>query len=164
KLGGARSVMTAYNSLNGTSCSSNSWLLQTKLKGDWKFKGFAISDANAVGGDVVLLHTAKDYADAGMNAINNGLDVIFQTDYHHSELFMPPFLDGRIDTNRINDAVSRVLRVKFELGLFDHPYASEEDAKKMMSDPTGEIVAKKAALESIVLLKNDQQFLPLKNT
>src|SRR6185437_7717699 len=57
KLGGARSVMTAYNSLNGTSCSSNSWLLQTKLKGDWKFKGFAISDANAVGGDVVLLHT-----------------------------------------------------------------------------------------------------------
>ncbi len=109
--------------------SSNSWLLQKKLKQDWNFKGFAISDANAVGGDVVLLHTAKNYAEAGMNAINNGLDVIFQTDYNHSKLFLPHFLDGMIDTNRINDAVSRVLQAKFELGLFEHPYTSEADAQ-----------------------------------
>ena len=160
---GSRSVMTSYNSVDGTSSSSNSWLLQKKLKHDWNFKGFAISDANAVGGDVVLLHTAKDYADAGMNAINGGLDVIFQTDYHHSKLFMPPFLDGRIDTNRINDAVFRVLRTKFELGLFDDPYTSEADAKKIMNDSSGQKIAKQAALESIVLLKNDNHILPLKN-
>jgi beta-glucosidase len=160
---GSRSVMTSYNSVDGTSSSSNSWLLQKKLKHDWNFKGFAISDANAVGGDVVLLHTAKDYADAGMNAINSGLDVIFQTDYHHSKLFMPPFLDGRIDTNRINDAVFRVLRAKFELGLFDDPYTSEADAKKIMNDSSGKKIAKQAALESIVLLKNEHHILPLKN-
>ncbi len=163
KIGGARSVMTSYNSVDGTSSSSNTWLLEKKLKGDWNFKGFAISDANAVGGDVVLLHTAKNYAEAGMKAINGGLDVIFQTDYHHSKLFMPPFLDGRIDTNRINDAVLRVLRAKFELGLFDHPYTSEEEAQKMMNDSSGKKIAKQAALESIVLLKNEKQILPLKN-
>lgn len=163
KIGGARSVMTAYNSLNGTSCSSNSWLLEKKLKHDWNFKGLAISDANAVGGDVVLLHTAKNYADAGMNAINGGLDVIFQTDYNHSKLFLPHFLDGKIDTSRINDAVSRVLQAKFELGLFEHPYTSEDDAKKIMNDSSGKKIAKQTALESIVLLKNDRQILPLKN-
>jgi beta-glucosidase len=163
KLGGARSVMTAYNSLDGTSCSSNSWLLQKKLKQDWNFKGFAISDANAVGGDVVVLYTAKDYAEAGMNAINGGLDVIFQTDYNHSKLFMPHFLDGKIETNRINDAVSRVLRAKFELGLFDHPYTSEKDAENIMHDSSGKKIAKLAALESIVLLKNDRKILPLEN-
>ena len=162
-LGGSRSVMTAYNSLDGTSCSSNSWLLEKKLKHDWNFKGFVISDANAVGGDVVLLHTAKDYADAGMNAINGGLDVIFQTDYNHSKLFLPHFLDGMIDTNRINDAVSRVLRAKFKQGLFDHPYTSEADAQKIMNDSSGKKITKQAALESIVLLKNDKQILPLKN-
>ncbi len=163
KSGGARSVMTAYNSLNGISCSSNSWLLEKKLKHDWNFKGFVISDANAVGGDVVLLHTAKDYADAGMNAVNNGLDVIFQTDYNHSKLFLPHFLDGMIDTARINDAVSRVLRAKFEIGLFDHPYTSEANAAQTMNDAEHKQVAKQAAMESIVLLKNDQRILPLKN-
>lgn len=162
KFGGARSVMTAYNSLDGTSCSSNDWLLKRKLKGDWGFKGFVISDANAVGGDVVLLHTAKDYAEAGMNAVNNGLDVIFQTDYRHSKLFMPPFLDGRIDTDRINDAVLRILKAKFELGLFDHPFVSEIEAKRMMHDSSGKTIAKRAALESIVLLKNERHTLPLK--
>ena len=163
KLGGSRSVMTAYNSFNGTSCSSNSWLLEKKLKHDWNFKGFAISDANAVGGDIVLLHTAKNYADAGMNAINGGLDVIFQTDYRHSKLFMPHFLDGMIDTNRINDAVSRVLKAKFELGLFENPYTSEEETKQLINDSLQKAIAKQAALESIVLLKNDKQILPLKN-
>lgn len=152
--GGAQSVMTAYNSLNGTSCASNSWLLQKKLKGDWHFDGFAISDANAVGGDVVLLHTAKNYQEAGIHAINNGLDVIFQTDYRHAKLFIPPFLDGRIDTNRINDAVLRVLTAKFKLGLFEHPYVSEAFAKKIMQDSRSQKVAKQASLESIVLLKN----------
>jgi beta-glucosidase len=110
KSGGSRSIMTSYNSVNGTSASTNNWLLMQKLKGDWKFGGFVISDANAVGGDVVLHHTARNYADAGKHAINNGLDVIFQTDYDHSKLFMPPFLNGEIDTDRINDAVSRVLK------------------------------------------------------
>ncbi len=162
KDAGSRSIMTAYNTVDGTSSSSNSWLLEKKLKGDWGFKGFVISDANAVGGDVVLTYTAKDYAEAGQHAINGGLDVIFQTDYNHHTLFAPPFYDGRIDTGRINDAVSRVLRAKFELGLFDHPYISEDDAKKWVNNPTRSRLARKAAFESIVLLKNEKSILPFK--
>ena len=87
--------MTAYNSLNGVSCSSNSWLLEKKLKEEWNFKGFVISDANAVGGDIVLHHTATNYAEAGMHAVNNGLDVIFQTDYNHYKLFIESFFEWK---------------------------------------------------------------------
>jgi len=159
--GSSRSVMTAYNSVDGTSSSTNNWLLMQKLKGDWNFRGFVISDANAVGGDVVLHYTAKDYADAGKHAINNGLDVIFQTDYNHYKLFIPPFLNGEIDTARINDAVSRVLKAKFELGLFEQPYVSEDSIKALMKSASHKAIAKQAALESIVLLKNDKNVLPL---
>ncbi|MDP4129168.1 MAG: glycoside hydrolase family 3 C-terminal domain-containing protein [Bacteroidota bacterium] len=159
--GGSRSVMTAYNSLNGTACSSNSWLLQHKLKGDWNFKGFVISDANAVGGEVVLHHTTKDMAEAGQHAISNGLDVIFQTAYEHHKLFIDPFLNGVIDSNRINDAVSRVLRAKFELGLFENPYVDESEAAKRVDNDNNKYLARLAAFESIVLLKNEKNTLPL---
>jgi beta-glucosidase len=159
--GASRSVMTAYNTVDGVSCSSNDWLLLKKLKGDWQFKGFVISDANAVGGDVVLHHTARNYAEAGTHAVNHGLDVIFQTDYNHYKLFLPPFLDGRIDTNRINDAVSRVLRAKFELGLFEHPYVSEEQMGQWQNDQSHKTIARQASRESIVLLKNEKHVLPL---
>ncbi len=155
---GSRSVMTAYNSVNGTAASSNNWLLIEKLKKQWDFKGFVISDANAVGGEVVLHNTAKDYPASGQHAISNGLDVIFQTEYRHHELFISPFLDGSIDSNRINDAVSRVLRAKFELGLFDDPYVRSEPAGLPSQHRD---LAKEAALKSIVLLKNDKNILPL---
>jgi beta-glucosidase len=158
---GSRSVMTAYNSLDGTACFANSWLLEKKLKGEWGFKGLVISDANAVGGEVVLHHTAEDYAGSGKHAIENGLDVIFQTDYTHYKLFQPHFLDGMIDTNKINNAVSRVLTAKFELGLFEHPYTSEGEAEKWLDNKSHKAVALRASLESIVLLRNEKELLPL---
>ena len=153
---GAQSVMTAYNSLDGTPCTSNSWLLNKKLKQEWGFKGFVISDAAAVGGANVLHYTAKDYPDAGRQAIEGGLDVIFQTAYDHYKLFIPPFLDGSIDTNKINDAVKRILRAKFELGLFENPYVSEKDLQSKSDEMAYKSLAKKAAIESIVLLKNSR--------
>lgn len=152
--GGARSIMTAYNSVNGTAASSNSWLLQQKLKKEWGFKGFVISDANAVGGELVLHNTAKDYAQSGAHAVNNGLDVIFQTEYEHYKLFQPPFLNKQIDTARLNDAVARVLRAKFELGLFENPYVPEEFDQQTVLEQSRE-VAKEVAVSSLVLLKND---------
>ncbi len=161
--GGSRSIMTAYNSLNGVSCSSNSWLLEKKLKEEWNFKGFVISDANAVGGDIVLHHTATNYAEAGMHAVNNGLDVIFQTDYNHYKLFIDPFLNGSVDKKRIDDAVSRVLKAKFELGLFENPYVRTEETTRTMNMDAHKAIAKQAALESIVLLKNEKQILPFTN-
>ena len=74
---GSRSVMTSYNSLNGAPCTANNWLLNKKLKEEWGFKGFVISDAGATGGANVLHFTAADYAESTRNAIENGLDVLF---------------------------------------------------------------------------------------
>ncbi|HLK29067.1 MAG TPA: glycoside hydrolase family 3 C-terminal domain-containing protein [Puia sp.] len=159
---GARSVMTAYNSLDGIACSANDWLLNKKLKSDWGFKGFVISDASAVGGANVLHYTSKDYPTSSQQSITGGLDVIFQTAYEHYKLFIPPFLNGEIDMKRIDDAVSRVLRAKFELGLFEHPYADENISVKLSDDKMHKAVARKAALESIVLLKNENNILPFK--
>ncbi|WP_316845429.1 glycoside hydrolase family 3 C-terminal domain-containing protein [Pedobacter psychrodurus] len=161
---GIRSLMTSYNSVFGTPATSNKWLLTTKLKTEWGFKGFTISDAGAVGGANVLHFTAKDYKDATAQSINAGLDVIFQVDYNHYKLFLPAFLDGSIPKSRIDDALARVLRAKFELGLFEHPYVDESVAEKMLTDQTNHQLAKEAALKSFVLLKNDNNTLPLKNT
>ncbi|RKT01673.1 beta-glucosidase [Chryseobacterium defluvii] len=158
--GKSRSVMTSYNLLDGRPSTANHWLLTEKLKDEWNFKGFVISDASAVGGANVLHFTAKDYDDASAQAMNAGLDVIFQTEYKHYELFIPPFLDGRISKARIDDAVSRVLRAKFELGLFENPYVSTkemEELKKLNHKP----LAEKAAAESFVLLQNNNQTLPI---
>ncbi|MFY1046689.1 glycoside hydrolase family 3 N-terminal domain-containing protein [Chryseobacterium sp. GP-SGM7] len=158
--GKSRSVMTSYNLLDGRPSTANHWLLTEKLKNEWNFKGFVISDASAVGGANVLHFTAKDYDDASAQAINAGLDVIFQTEYQHYKLFMPPFLDGRISKERIDDAVARVLRAKFELGLFENPYVSErdiEELKKINHKP----LAEKTAVESFVLLQNNNQTLPI---
>jgi beta-glucosidase len=162
KKAGARSVMTAYNSLDGTPCSSNKWLLTDILKKKWGFEGFVISDASAVGGAEVLHHTAKNYPESGKQAINAGLDVIFQTDYNHYKLFIPPFLDGSIDSAIINDAVKRVLRAKFELRLFEKPYVPETNLENAHQQAAYKSLARKAAVESIVLLKNEKGVLPLK--
>ncbi len=159
--GGSRSVMTSYNSLNGSPCTANDWLLNTKLKQQMDFNGFVISDACAVGGANVLHYTAADYPDASSKAINNGLDVIFQTEFNHYKLFIPPFLDGRIDQKTIDKAVARVLRVKFQLGLFDQPYVDESKIEKLNNSSSHKQLAREAARKSIVLLKNDNHTLPL---
>lgn len=159
--GGARSIMTAYNSLDGIPCSANDWLLNKKLKREWGFKGFVISDAGATGGANVLHYTARDYTDATQQSITNGLDVIFQTDYEHYRLFIPPFLNGSIEMKNIDAAVQRVLRAKFELGLFENPYVNEKDVAKNFHSNEHIEIAKQAALESIVLLKNEKKTLPL---
>lgn len=164
RQGGSRSVMTAYNAVDGSPATANDWLLNKKLKGEWGFTGFVISDASAVGGANVLHFTADDYPQASAQAITNGLDVIFQTEYEHYKLFIHPFLDGTIPQHRIDDAVSRVLRAKFELGLFEYPYVSEIEAERLKADKSHKAVARKAAQQSIVLLKNQQQTLPIQPT
>ncbi len=160
---GARSIMTSYNSINGSASSANNWLLNKKLKQEWGFKGFVISDAGAVGGTTVLHHTTKDYPESGAAALINGLDVIFQTNYDHYKLFIPPFLDGTIPQERIDDAVARVLSVKFQLGLFDNPYVDETTAAKWVNNKMHKSIAKEAAVKGAVLLKNSNNVLPLGN-
>lgn len=156
--------MTSYNSVNGKPMSGNDDLLLKTLKQDWGFKGFVISDAGAVGGALVLHNTAKDYPESGEQAINGGLDVIFQTDYDHYKLFIPPFLDGKINAGRLDDAVARVLRAKFELGLFEDPYVKVDDIERYVDMKRHRDIAREAAAGSFVLLKRSVDGLPLKNS
>jgi len=158
--GGSRSVMAAYNSVDGSPCTASAWLNDTLLKRELGFTGFIISDAAAVGGASVLHRTAADCADAAEKAMEGGLDVIFQTSYDHHLLFGPAFREGRIDADRIDDAVARVLRAKFELGLFEHPYV-QAGALPDSGGASHRALARRAARESVVLLKNDAQVLPL---
>jgi beta-glucosidase len=160
RRGGSRSVMTSYNSYDGTPCSASDWLQNRYLKEELGFNGFIISDAGAVGGANVLHFTASGYAEAGDKAVESGLDVIFQTSFDHYNLFSPPFRDGRIDSAIIDAAVARVLRAKFELGLFEHPYVNPEEYSAPGSLENRRL-ARQAARESIVLLKNTDDLLPL---
>lgn len=158
---GARSIMTSYNSVNGSPATANNYLLNDLLKKQWGFNGFVISDAGAVGGANVLHYTAKDYPDAGRNAVNNGLDVLFQTAQEHYKLFIPPFLNGQINQERLDDAVSRVLRAKFELGLFETPYLDIKATESANFEAAHKKIALEAALESVVLLQNKNALLPI---
>jgi len=158
---GSRSVMTAYNSWDGTACSANSFLLRDILKKELDFKGFVISDAGAVGGINELHMTSKGFDGSAGRAITEGLDVFFQTDYSHWELFYPAFENALIDIKDIDDAVRRVLRAKFELGLFENPYVDEKEAGIENNSPDKREICRKAARESFVLLKNDNEVLPI---
>jgi beta-glucosidase len=155
--------MTSYNSYDGSPCSANDWLNNRLLKKELHFGGFVISDAGAVGGANVLHFTAADYAEAGKNAIESGLDVIFQTAFDHYTLFIPPFRDGRIDMAVIDSAVARVLRAKLDLGLFEHPYVNPAESAPLGNAEHRQL-ARRAAQESIVLLKNTGSTLPLSRT
>jgi beta-glucosidase len=161
RRGGSRSIMTSYNSVDGAPCTANGRLNNRWLKGELGFEGFVISDAGAVGGANVLHFTARDYAEATERALNGGLDVIFQTSYDDYPLFIEAFRDGRIDPKVIDRAVSRVLRAKFELGLFENPYVDSLERTPGAGAAERIRLAREAARESIVLLKNENSTLPL---
>lgn len=162
--GGSRSIMASYNSLDGTPCTANDWLNNRLLKGELGFTGFVVSDAGAVGGANVLHFTAGDYTEATERALNGGLDVIFQTSYDHYPLFIKAFRERRIDAKVIDRAVSRVLRAKFELGLFEKPYVDSTEATPAAEAADHIQLAREAARRSIVLLKDENNVLPLKKS
>ncbi|MGE3616102.1 MAG: glycoside hydrolase family 3 N-terminal domain-containing protein [Gemmatimonadales bacterium] len=151
---GARSVMAAYNSVDGSPASASRWLLRDLLKRDWRFGGVVISDAGGTGGANVLHGTSPDYPTSGRLAVEAGLDVIFQTSVDHAALFEGPFLDGTADARAVDSAVARVLALKFELGLFDHPYVAVDSVREA-SAPGHRELARDAARASLTLLAND---------
>jgi beta-glucosidase len=159
--GGARSVMTAYNSVNGVPATQNAWLLNGVLKGRWGFDGFVISDASATGGATVLHHTEASTASAVEHALTAGLDVVFQSRWEEHRPYLEAFRSGRIADSVIDAAVARVLRAKFELGLFERPYADPDSAAFWSGDPAHRALAREAARASMVLLRNEGRALPL---
>ncbi|MDP1892295.1 MAG: glycoside hydrolase family 3 N-terminal domain-containing protein [Gemmatimonadaceae bacterium] len=160
--GGARSVMASYNSVNGVPASMNRDLLTRTLRGAWRFDGVVISDASAVGGARVLHHTAKDYPESAAQALRAGLDVIFQGGAGDAPLFWPAFRDGLVPRAAVDTAVSRVLRLKFALGLFERSYVNTVAADAPSRVAAAHALAVEAAERSIVLLHNERGTLPLK--
>lgn len=161
---GARSVMTAYNSVDGDPATQNRWLLSDKLKGEWKFPGFVISDAAATGGATVLHMTEVSTATAAKHAIESGLDVIFQSSWEQHRPYLDAFEHAGIPDAAVDSAVARVLRAKFQLGLFEHPYVDPDSAARWNGSAEHRALALEAAGKSIVLLKNERSLLPLSRT
>lgn len=158
---GARSVMTAYNSVDGSPATQNRKLLTGVLKTDWQLRGFVISDAAATGGATVLHHTEASTATATKHAIESGLDVTFQSSWPQHRGYLAAFTSGQVSPAAIDAAVTRVLRAKFELGLFEQPYVDVDEAARANGHADHRALAREAAGKSIVLLRNERNRLPL---
>jgi len=161
---GARSVMSAYNSVDGTPATQSRWLLTDVLTRDWGFDGFVISDAAATGGATVLHMTEANTASAAKHAVEAGLDVIFQSSWEQHRPWLDAFRRHLIADSAIDRAVARILRAKFELGLFEHPFADPDSAAWWNGNPDHRRLSREAARASIVLLRNEHAALPLRKT
>lgn len=153
----AGTVMSAFNDLNGIPASANPFTLQGILKEEWAFKGIVRADANA---DAELINhgIARDSTEAALKAVMAGEDLAFKTYQEHlAELVQA----GEVPMSRIDDVVRRFLRIKFQIGLFEHPYVDLEKAKTSLLLPEYKDAAREMARESIVLLKNEAHVLPL---
>jgi len=157
---GAGSVMTAYNSIDGIPCSANPWLLKDILRKDWGFTGFVVSDLLSISGLNGGHATAATAEEAASQSIHAGLDVDLSGTGYGSNL-LKAVQQGLVEPAVLDTAVARVLRMKFNLGLFDHPYVDEKLVAKKVATAQNKTVARQVARESIVLLKNDQHILPL---
>jgi len=160
---GAHAVMTAYNSVEGVPATQSRWLLTDVLRGRWKFPGFVISDMSATGGATVLHMTEPNTAAAAAHAWQSGLDVVFQSAWREHRPYLEAMQGGLVPLATIDSAVARVLRAKFELGLFEHPYTSVDSAARWNGAEEDLAIALEAARKSLVLLRNEGRTLPLSN-
>jgi beta-glucosidase len=161
--GGALSMMAAYSELDGIPCVDNKWLLTDVLRKEWGFKGFVLSDLGAIKMSMETHHVAASVPDALAQALKAGLDMQFY-DWPHDEFMTAmktALRQGMLTTGQLDRAVGDVLRVKFLLGLFDHPYTDTSLRASVFHTPAHQELALKAAAESICLLKNEGNILPL---
>ncbi|MCD6256922.1 glycoside hydrolase family 3 C-terminal domain-containing protein [Candidatus Aerophobetes bacterium] len=155
----ALSLMAAYNSIDGVPCSCNKWLLTDILRKEWGFKGFVVSDYGSVLGIYTLHKVTATKVEAAKRSLEAGLDMeLPESDCFEELLNLAE--QGELPEEVINEAVRRILKVKFWLGLFDNPYVDPEYAEKICNCEEHRKLALKAAREGIVLLKNDG-ILPL---
>ncbi len=157
---GAATLMSAFNSLNGVPASADPFTLSQVLRKEWKFQGLVVSDYNSIR-EVIAHGTANDEAGAARKSFLAGVDMDMEGHVYLAKL--PNLVDsGLVPQSRLDDAVRRVLQLKFGLGLFDHPYV-DGSAAAAHAAPTPErlTLAREAAEQSLVLLKNDA-VLPLR--
>ncbi|WP_293744845.1 glycoside hydrolase family 3 N-terminal domain-containing protein [uncultured Pedobacter sp.] len=157
---GVLSVMTSYNSIDGVPCSSNEMLLKDVLIKDWGFKGFVVSDLNSISGLKSNHHVAGTAAEAAAMAINAGLDADL-SGIGYGKALLDAIKQGKVSMRVLDSAVSKVLLIKFRMGLFENPYVDPQVAKQKVRNTEKIGLAREVARESIILLKNQNQLLPL---
>jgi beta-glucosidase len=161
---GISTFMNAFNLLNGIPSTGNSFLQRDILKGKWKFDGFLVSDWASIK-ELVNHGYAKDAQEASLKAINAGSDMDMESHFYVEEL-VNLVKTGKVKMVLVDDAVKRILRVKFKLGLFDDPYkyCDEKREKEIIGSKTNNDGVLEMAKKSIVLLKNEKNLLPLKKS
>ena len=155
-----RSVMASYNEIDGVPSHGNPWLLNQVLRDEWGFKGAVVSDYFAIREMMTRHKMFSKIEDAAERAIKSGVDS--ETPDGEGYVHLPALVrSGRVPQALVDDAVRRMLRLKFEAGLFENPYAdaSKADARTATADAVA--LAREAAQRSIVLLRNEGGFLPL---
>jgi beta-glucosidase len=161
---GVSSVMNSFNDLNGVPATANSYLVRDILKGKWKFNGIVVSDWGSVGGIARHGYAAGD-KEAALAAITAGCDMDMESRCYKNYLAQL-VQEKKLDIKLVDEAVARVLTKKFELGLFDDPYkfSNAEREKAYSNQPSFKETARKLSRQSIVMLKNEKNTLPLKPT
>ncbi|HMC90956.1 MAG TPA: glycoside hydrolase family 3 N-terminal domain-containing protein, partial [Allosphingosinicella sp.] len=155
-----RSVMASYNEIDGIPSHANKWLLTNVLRGEWGFRGAVVSDYFAIKELAGRHHMFSNLGDAAVRALDSGVDA--ETPDGEAYALLPELVrSGRVPQAEIDDAVRRILRMKFEAGLFEHPFVDAKAALAKEATPDAIALAREAAREAMVLLKNDGGVLPL---
>lgn len=156
---GAATIMSAFNDLNGIPASANPFTLSRVLRGEWGFQGFVVSDYEAVR-ELINHGLAANEADAAQQALSAGVDMEMVSRLYSKHV--PQLIrQGKLSEALVDQAVRRVLRIKFRLGLFDRPYADEARERAVILSPEHLAAAREIAARSMVLLKNEGELLPL---
>jgi beta-glucosidase len=155
-----RSVMASYNEIDGVPSHGNSWLLNQVLREEWGFNGAVVSDYFAIREMMTRHKMFSKIEDAAERAIKSGVDA--ETPDGEGYVHLPALVrSGRVPQALVDEAVRRMLRLKFEAGLFENPYADASKAEARTATPDAVALAREAARRSIVLLKNEGGLLPL---
>lgn len=150
---GALSVMTSYNSIDGVPCTSNHYLLTDLLRKEWGFNGFVVSDLYSIDGLHASHCTAPTLADAGRQALQAGVDVDLGAEAFAT--LCESVHSGAVSECLVDSAVAHVLTLKFDMGLFEHPYVDPNEARKEVRSEQHVDLARRIAQQSVVLLENN---------
>ncbi|WP_042198848.1 glycoside hydrolase family 3 N-terminal domain-containing protein [Paenibacillus camerounensis] len=151
---GAVSIMPAYNEIDGIPCTTNKELLQDVLRGEWGFRGMIITDCGAIDMLASGHDTADSGEDAAVQALQAGIDMEMSGEMFGRHL-LTALRSGRLEERFVDEAVSRVLDLKFRLGLFEQPFADPDRAENVIGSAAHAELARTIAAEGIVLLKNE---------
>jgi beta-glucosidase len=158
---GAATLMSSFNDFNGVPASGNKYLLHDILRSDWNFKGMVVSDWASIS-EMITHGFVADKYHAGYESFTAGVDMDMQGNVYITQM-KKLIEDGKISEKQLNDAVKRVLQLKFKLGLFDDPYkyCDEQREKAELLSASNREAARDVARKSMVLLKNKSEVLPL---